>query len=69
MVVNNWHVIAQIYVNITGHRFVLWYFIVFYICSVMIMLNIIVAFVIDMYSSVDTLNKTKGEVIQRKSEV
>lgn len=60
MVVNNWMVIVQMYVDISGgetsQRI---FFIVFYYFGVIIGLNIIIAFAIDMYSAVERLNDNK----------
>lgn len=53
MVVNNWFVIVQVYVDITGTRLVRLYFILFWFASVMVFLNIVVAFAIEVYSSVE----------------
>ena len=53
MVVNNWFVIVQIYVDITGTRFTRLYFIAFWFLSVMVFLNIVVAFALEVYSSVE----------------
>jgi len=62
MVVNNWFMIVQVHTNIQGHKYGRWFFILFYYTSVVVMLNIVVAFVIDMYSSVDSLySKTEKE--------
>jgi Ion transport protein len=56
MVVSNWYIIVQVYVNVTGSKYSRWFFIFFYVCCVIVMLNIIVAFAIDMYQCVETLN-------------
>jgi uncharacterized membrane protein len=61
MVVNNWYIIVKMYNNISGHSYARLYFIMFYFCSVVVMLNIVVAFVIDMYSSVASLHAEEKE--------
>jgi len=67
MLVSSWHVIAELYTTVTGTQLAKFYFIVFYILSVVIIINIIVAFVIDMYSSVeDIVGRRNGK--QQKME-
>ena len=61
MVVSNWYIIVQVYVNVSGSKNARWFFIFFYICWVIVMLNIIVAFVIDMYQWVEALNNNKAK--------
>lgn len=60
IVVNNWYVIVAMCVDIKGgntlYRF---YFIIFYYFGVIIGLNIIVAFAIDMYTAVVRLDEQK----------
>lgn len=58
MVVSNWYIIVQVYVNVTGSKYSRWFFVFFYVCWVIVMLNIIVAFAIDMYQWVETLNSS-----------
>lgn len=62
IVVNNWFVVVQMFVDVCGgvklYRF---YFIVFYYFGVIIGLNIVVAFAIDMYSAVERLDAVKEE--------
>jgi two pore calcium channel protein len=63
MVVNNWFVIVQVYVDITGTRVTRLFFIAFWFFSVMIFLNIVVAFALDIYSSVEeSVLKEKAEM-------
>ena len=60
IVVNNWYVIVAMMVDIKGGN--MWYryfFIVFYYYGVIIGLNIIIAFAIDMYSAVQRLEDQK----------
>ena len=52
MVVNNWYVQVQMFVLVTENPYVRYYFIAFWYMSVIIAINIFVAFAIDMYSSV-----------------
>jgi len=60
IVVNNWYVIVQMCVDIKGGALMYRvFFIVFYYFGVIIGLNIIIAFAIDMYAAVDRLEKQK----------
>lgn len=52
MVVNNWQDVSQVFVDITGTQWTLFYFIAFYYLSVVIGLNIVVAFAIDMFGAI-----------------
>lgn len=61
LVVNNWFMIAGVFVDITLHETYKIYFIAFYIFSVIMVVNFIVSFVIDMYSSVEALNLERIE--------
>ena len=55
MVVNNWWVTCNVYVVIKdGKHWPVLYFIVFWVITVCIMLNIVVAFVLEIYNSVET---------------
>ena len=56
MIVNNWYVIVDIYIiemdNNATYRM---YFVIFYYFAVIIGSNIFVAFILDMYDAVTTL--------------
>ena len=52
MVVNNWQVNVAMYVDVTGTTLTRLFFMFFYYFSVVIGLNIVVAFAIDMYNSI-----------------
>lgn len=67
MVVNNWFMIVQVHTNMQGHSFGRWFFILFYFSSVVVMLNIVVAFVIDTYSSVESLHSSQK--LEREKEI
>jgi len=57
IIVNNWYVIVDLCVSIKdGNVYYRYYFIIFYYFGVIIGLNIIIAFAIDMYSSVERLD-------------
>jgi hypothetical protein len=66
MVVNNWFIIVGIFVDMSGST--MWtrlFFIVFYFLSVVVALNILIAFAIDMYSSVERLNQEVDDFKER----
>ena len=51
MVVNNWWVTTDMYVNVTGSWLPIFFFAIFWVFSVLICLNIITASVIEIYSA------------------
>lgn len=62
IVVNNWYVIVAMCVDIKdGDTAVRYFFVVFYYFGVIIGLNIIIAFAIDMYAAVQRLEDTTEE--------
>jgi Ion transport protein len=56
MVVNNWMITADMFAIISGTKWVLVYFVAFYAIAVLVGLNIIVCFAIDMYASIRRLD-------------
>jgi hypothetical protein len=57
MVVNNWYSICLIYEDVSGYVWVVRvYFLLFYYIGVLIGYNVLVAFAIDIYSSVKRLS-------------
>ena len=65
MVVNNWMVIVQMYVDIMNkNKWYRWYFVMFFFFSVVIGINIVVAFAIDMYSSVERLDHERQTTLE-----
>jgi hypothetical protein len=57
MVVNNWMVQVKMVVGLMGgNRLYRIYFILFFYISVIIGINIVVAFILDMYSSVENID-------------
>lgn len=52
MVVNNWYVTANMYYYIIGRAWPIFYFVAFWVLTVLIMLNLVQAFVLDIYDSV-----------------
>ena len=56
MIVNNWNQIAEMYAIVMVNEYYKFYFALFYYFSVIIGINIAVAFAIDMYSSVERLD-------------
>ena len=61
MIVNNWQVIVQEYQVITGSNMCILFFVAFYYFGVLIGLNILLAFFIDMYQSIQQIDKAKKE--------
>jgi len=60
MIVNNWYVIVSLCVAIkNGNTLYRLYFMIFYYFGVLIGLNILIAFAIDMYSAVERLETSK----------
>ena len=57
MVVNNWYVQVEMFVLVcAGNKWYRYYFIAFWYFSVIIGINIFVAFALDMYASVERLD-------------
>lgn len=56
MVVNNWQFVSQVFVDITGTTATRFFFVAFYYICVVIGLNIVVAFAIDMFSAISRLD-------------
>ena len=52
MVVNNWYVTVDMYCTVTGNNWPRLFFALFWIFSVCMMLNLVVSFVLEVYSSV-----------------
>jgi hypothetical protein len=63
MVINNWMVTVQMYVDVYKSEYVRIYFICFYYLTVIIALNVVVAFTLDMYSSVEKFINEKEETM------
>lgn len=59
MVLNNWFVQVDLYCALKDSTYYRWYFIIFYYVSVSIAINIIVAFILDTYSSVEKLDEER----------
>ena len=69
MVVNNWMVQVQMYVDIMdGNKYFRIYFALFYYFSVIIGINIVVAYAIDMYSSVERLDHERQKTLEMLEE-
>ena len=61
MVVNNWYVIVLMYSDVTQSVYDRFFFLIFYYFGVIIGLNIVIAFAIDMYSAVLRMDKTRTD--------
>ena len=64
MVVNNWMVQVQMYCDIMGSTNFRWFFVFFYYFAVVIGINIVVAFAIDMFTAVERLDNDRSETFQ-----
>jgi len=58
--VNNWMVTSEMYVQVLGTKWVLLYFVSFYVIGVLIGMNILVCFAIDMYQSIGRLDNEQN---------
>lgn len=52
MVVNNWYVTCNMYCYVMGNKWPRLYFILFWALTVLIMLNLVIAFIIEIYDTV-----------------
>ena len=69
MVVNNWMVQVHMYVEIMdGNKYYRWFFVMFFYLSVVIGINIVVAFAIDMYTSVERLDNDRTDTLKLLEE-
>jgi len=65
MVVNNWQFQIDMYVAaMGGNTFIRIYFIFFFYFSVVIGINLVIAYVLDMYSSVERLENDKDQTMK-----
>ena len=48
-VVNNWQVVMNMYVQMAGSNYYRLFFVAFYFCSVIVVLNVVIAFVINLF--------------------
>jgi two pore calcium channel protein 1 len=64
MVVNNWMIQVQLYCVVMDSNYYRFYFGLFYYFSVVIGINIVVAFTIDMYSSVERLDQERTNTLE-----
>ena len=56
------------YVDVMGSPFYMYYFALFYYFSVIIGINIVVAFTLDMYSSVERLDQERMKTLEMLEE-
>jgi len=68
-VVSNWYVIVAMCVKIIGGSGIRYFFLLFYYFSVIIGLNIIIAFAIDMYAAVQRLEEMQEKNRKRLVEL
>lgn len=69
MVVNNWMVQVQMYVDVMGSKYYRFFFVFFFFFAVVIGINIVVAFAIDMYSSVERLDLDRLKTLELLEDV
>ena len=69
MVVNNWMEIVGMYAIVLNTNQVRWFFLTFYYFSVMIGINIIIGFAIDMYVAIAEMDKRKAKSMQELYEL
>lgn len=72
MVVNNWMVQVSQFIYVTkgeyNENLVRFYFILFYYFSVVIGINLVVAYVLDMYDSIERLNNERLQTLIEMEE-
>ena len=59
-IVNNWMITTEMYEQVLGTKWVLLYFVSFYIIGVLVGMNILVCFAIDMYESIKRLDNEQS---------
>jgi hypothetical protein len=69
MVVNNWMVVANMYAVVCNTNQVRWFFLSFYYFSVMIGINILIGFAIDMYGAIERMDLKKEENMKKLNEL
>ena len=69
MVVNNWTIIVQMYIDITGSQLPIVYFILFWIMVDLIIFNLIIAVILEIYASVENDVQKIYKRIQLSREV
>lgn len=53
MVVNNWFITCNMYVYVTGSQWVVFFFVSFWVIQVNVMLNLVIAFVMEIYNTIN----------------
>jgi len=53
MVVNNWFITCNMYCDVVGSNYPQVFFILFWVVTVLIMLNLVIAFMIEIYDAAD----------------
>jgi hypothetical protein len=69
MVVNNWYEIADMYVTVTSNVQARWFFLCFYYFGVLIGVNIIIGFAIDMYSAVTRIEQENNRIQEQVKNI
>ena len=65
MVVNNWTIITQVYIDVLGTNAPILYFMAFWILSNLIILNLVIAEILEVYAK----SETRMEEIFNKLEL
>ena len=53
MVINNWFVTIDMYIDVTDSRFPTFFFVLFWVFVVNVLLNILIALILEIYSAVE----------------
>lgn len=59
MVINNWFVTIDMYENVTGQHFPTLFFVLFWVFVVLVLLNVLIALILEIYSAVEPEVKEK----------
>merc|ERR1712070_1245949 len=65
LVVNNWHVLMSGFIAVTS-PWCRWYFVSFWVLGVVVVLNLVVAFVLEAFFTKDVQRKTAQELGQNR---
>lgn len=68
-IVCNWMITTEMYEQVIGTKWVLLYFVSFYIIGVLVGMNILVCFAIDMYQSIGRLDNEQSAHEQKLYEL
>jgi two pore calcium channel protein, plant len=69
MVVNNWYITCDMLCTVKGNSWPIFFFVSFWILTVLIMLNIVIAFVLEIYSSVQGEIDRKYKITEYRAQI